>query len=281
MKKYLIMSANILLYLAIYFFAQVIAGGVIGAVVAFTYMARSGGAIKADTISKLMNPYILWIMFFAVIITLPVYILIFRSRKLNFLDFCRFKNIKIKGIGLLGLLGVSVSLMLCGVLNMLPIEKWFPDYNKVIDAALNSSPNILVILLITGILIPIFEEILFRGIIYGELKSKIPVTAAIIIQAALFGIYHMNLLQGMYAFAFGIIFALVYEWFGTIWASVTVHIFINSTSTVLSGILSQEVVNKFNVLILTLSSLFVVGLILLAHRYRIKDKDVEVDENPV
>lgn len=269
MKKYLIMSANILLYLAIYFFAQVIAGGIIGAVVSFNYMARNGNVIKADAISKLMNPYLLWIMFFAVIITLPVYILIFRSRKLNFLDFCRFKNIKIRGIGLLGLLGVSVSLMLCGILNMIPIDKWFPDYGKVIDAALNSSPNILVILLITGILIPIFEEILFRGIIYGELKSKIPVTAAIIIQAAIFGIYHMNLLQGMYAFAFGIIFALVYEWFGTIWASVTVHIFINSTSTILSGILSQEVLNKFNVLILTLSSLFVVGLILLSHRLRV------------
>lgn len=279
MKKYLIMSANILLYLAIYFFAQMIAGGIIGAVVSFNYMARNGSAIRADAISKLMNPYLLWIMVIAVIITLPVYILIFRSRKLNFLTFCRFKNIKIKGIGHLGLLGVSVSLMLCGILNMLPIEKWFPDYNKVIDAALNSNPNILVILLITGILIPVFEEVLFRGIIYGELKSKIPVTAAIIIQAAIFGIYHMNLLQGMYAFAFGIIFALVYEWFGTIWASVTVHIFINSTSTILSGILSEEVLAKFNVLMLTLSSLFVVGLLLLAHRFRMKD--VEIDENPV
>ena len=48
------------------------------------------------------------------------------------------------------------------------------------------------------IIAPIGEELIFRGIIFRLLEKNLPVVAAIIIQAVLFGIYHMNIMQGLY-----------------------------------------------------------------------------------
>lgn len=86
------------------------------------------------------------------------------------------------------------------------------------------SASLLVGLLCYGILIPIAEEILFRGIIYNHLKKSMKLPMAILISSAMFGFYHMNTIQGVYAFAIGCIMAYGYEYFGTFWVPVTIHI---------------------------------------------------------
>ena len=60
------------------------------------------------------------------------------------------------------------------------------------------SGNALIAVLTVVIIAPIGEELIFRGIIFRLLEKNLPVVAAIIIQAVLFGIYHMNIMQGLY-----------------------------------------------------------------------------------
>ena len=57
--------------------------------------------------------------------------------------------------------------------------------------------NIFLTILVVGIVAPFAEELLFRGIIYKTLSKSMSIPAVIIIQGVLFGVYHMNLVQGI------------------------------------------------------------------------------------
>lgn len=76
---------------------------------------------------------------------------------------------------------------------------------------------------------PCLEEVVFRGAI---LRHLLPYGAnfAIVTQALLFGITHMNLYQGIFAFAIGLLFGYVALNFSLKWA-ILLHIINNTLST--------------------------------------------------
>ncbi len=82
------------------------------------------------------------------------------------------------------------------------------------------------------IVAPISEELLFRQVIYKRLRQISPLWVAVIISAALFGLYHGNLVQGIYAFIMGCFLALVYEWTGSFVAPVLFHMVANHLSDI-------------------------------------------------
>lgn len=75
---------------------------------------------------------------------------------------------------------------------------------------------------------PIGEEMLFRGLIYKKLRVIYSPKLAIFLSAAIFGIYHGNLMQGIYAFVMGALFAWAYEETGTFLAPVLMHAVANT-----------------------------------------------------
>lgn len=62
-----------------------------------------------------------------------------------------------------------------------------------------------------GFVYPLIEEIIFRGFFYRILRKYVPAVFAIAVSAVLFGVYHGNLVQGIYGFCMGVLIALVYE----------------------------------------------------------------------
>ena len=70
--------------------------------------------------------------------------------------------------------------------------------------------QILVALFAILVLMPFFEEILFRGIIMGELMKSFRPRSAIIVQATFFAAAHMALFQSLFTFAVGILLGVVY-----------------------------------------------------------------------
>ena len=68
-------------------------------------------------------------------------------------------------------------------------------------------PPLAMRLLSYGILAPVGEEFLFRGVIFGRLSKIMPWFVAALLSAILFALYHGNLPQGIYAFIMGLIFA--------------------------------------------------------------------------
>ena len=61
-----------------------------------------------------------------------------------------------------------------------------------------------------GLISPIAEEIVFRGLIFNRIRRYYPAAAAVIASGVLFGIYHGNLVQGVYGSCMGILLAYVY-----------------------------------------------------------------------
>ena len=111
---------------------------------------------------------------------------------------------------------------------------WMDFYEKLMEnAGLTQSPSLL-LTLYAVLLGPIEEELTFRGVILSSAKRALPFWAANLFQAILFGLFHMNLIQGIYAFFIGICLGYVCERGGSIWLSIFLHILFNLWGTVLS-----------------------------------------------
>lgn len=80
------------------------------------------------------------------------------------------------------------------------------------------------------LVIPIAEELLFRGVVYKRLKLLFGITPALICSALLFGVMHVNLVQFIYASAIGLFLAFVLEKTGHISAAVIGHIAANAAA---------------------------------------------------
>lgn len=61
------------------------------------------------------------------------------------------------------------------------------------------------------IVIPVLEELLYRGIIAGQLKLWYGSVVSTILSALFFGMFHFNIVQFLYAFIVGIALGLVYN----------------------------------------------------------------------
>ncbi len=59
--------------------------------------------------------------------------------------------------------------------------------------------------------VPVFEEVLFRGLILQWLKRHMPVYAAIAVMATLFAAMHMYPVLMLYAFVYGVAAGMVRE----------------------------------------------------------------------
>jgi membrane protease YdiL (CAAX protease family) len=118
------------------------------------------------------------------------------------------------------LFGTGLSAVINMLTSYLPIES--ETYNSLETMFTSASPFIqLTAICIIG---PIAEELLFRGIIYRRLRDFTGTVWAAVLSGIIFGVVHGNLVQGIYAGLFGIVLALLYEHYGTIWIVIAVHV---------------------------------------------------------
>ena len=119
-------------------------------------------------------------------------------------------------------------------------------------------------LIFAGILSPIIEEMMFRGVMLNKLR-RYGDKVAIITTAILFGLFHANFSQFFYAVALGMIFAYVALKTGTIKYSIILHIIVNMMGSV---ILPAVIGDGSNIAAvgcvgLALLAIVIVGLVLL------------------
>ena len=87
--------------------------------------------------------------------------------------------------------------------------------------------------LFTAVIAPICEEWTFRGILYTGFRKNGSALQAIVITAVLFGLFHMNLNQMLFATILGLFFAVLREVTGSILPSVVCHMTVNGGTTLL------------------------------------------------
>lgn len=84
------------------------------------------------------------------------------------------------------------------------------------------------------LLAPVCEELVFRGVTMHQAKKCLPFWLANLFQAVLFGFFHMNLIQGVYAFFLGLFLGYICQKSGSIYTSILLHLLFNFWGTVLS-----------------------------------------------
>jgi membrane protease YdiL (CAAX protease family) len=108
------------------------------------------------------------------------------------------------------------------------------------------------------------EELLFRGYIHTRLRQRWPRLLAAAVSALLFGIIHLDLVQGTFAVALGLWLAEVADRTGSIWPCVIGHAVNNAGATVMGALAGSDGQSERAALWLPLAmSVFVFALCLL------------------
>lgn len=92
----------------------------------------------------------------------------------------------------------------------------------------------------TLILPPLVEEMIFRGLIQKYLEcAGMHWILANVVQAVLFGVFHQNLVQGIYAALLGFALGFVAHRYNTLAASMLMHMFYNLMGTLIVDLESR------------------------------------------
>lgn len=87
-------------------------------------------------------------------------------------------------------------------------------------------PALALDLIAVAVLTPIAEELLFRGVLFGGLRQRLPFVAAAVIATMLFMLVHEpQAWPGVFVLGFGL--ALAYERTRTLWAPIATHATVN------------------------------------------------------
>lgn len=209
------------------------------------------------TLYKNNSSYFVWFnnsVYYFMLISWILTLLFFRLLGFKIINkkFRQNQNIMFYVLGIL--LGIGLNLLLSILLNYINIEQIDPNYSKQMEQLL-SSGNVVLGIITIGLIGPIFEEILFRKIIFNYLKVFSPVTA-IILQAILFGAYHINIIQFIYATIIGIILGFVVYWTSNLLPSIIIHCCINTISFVTDIYIID--INNFNRALISVISFIII-----------------------
>ena len=192
----------------------------------------------------------------AAILCIIVFV-IYKSIRKHPLDISKVEWKKLlffSGVG--GILNAVFSFGLGALSTFFP-ETLITDLEEATSLALDGQPFWL-LLLCTGILVPIMEEIIFRYGIHGTI-ARSNVVVAYIVSSLIFGIMHGNVIQGAYTSILGFILAYVYTKTNNLWYPIVIHMTINSTSVIATSFSSEVFA-----LLITFGISLIVSVILFA-----------------
>ncbi len=130
--------------------------------------------------------------------------------------------------------------------------KSITGYDAVYESIMNKP--VLMIIILNCAIYPIAEELLFRGLIYRLLlRRRFKMFSAAFISSVLFGLYHGNVVQFVYAFIMGILFSFLLELSGNLVIPVISHIANNVLALIVSyGIMDIIYNNKKNLTVMVI-----------------------------
>lgn len=105
--------------------------------------------------------------------------------------------------------------------------RWAADYVEMMESVGMNDPSLLLILYVV-LVAPVTEELIYRGVtLYYAGQAFSRFWLANLLQAALFGIFHLNVVQGLYAFLLGIVLGYIFRGRKKLSYCILFHIFFN------------------------------------------------------
>ena len=188
------------------------------------------------TILKLMIPSLagvtlfsdsLFLSILSGIVSVLFVLLLFKREKRSFAEELRLTPMSLKA-GLISFsLGFVFSIVTTFILSLLP-ESISAAHQM--QTAEYTQENLFLLMLSLGVVSPIVEEVYFRGLVHTKLRECFRFPVAAILSALIFGFFHGNFIQMIYACVYGIILAFVYEKNLSLWASILFHVGYNLCS---------------------------------------------------
>ena len=179
--------------------------------------------LGANNLSNFINNYLIYILLIYYIIAI-----IYLYKKNEIKESPTSKNIYFPLI----ILGISISV----IFNMIVFI-----YNPITTT---SQTPLFLLMLSTGIIGPIFEEILYRYIFFNRLKRKYSTKKSSLINSIVFAISHLSIIKAIYAFLLGIVLNIYYEKYKNIKVPIIIHI---------AGNLIALFLKEYNIFILILA----------------------------
>lgn len=195
-----------------------------------------------------VNTYYLILVILIGLIFIPLLLKLYKSKKL-------LEN-QLPNILFIIIFGVCLSLFYNTL--VFNLNKVF-SFTNLYDG----STNIIYSLIATGLIGPILEELLFRGIVYNELKAIYPNMKSILLCSFIFALFHFTGVQMIYAFGLSFLLIYVYEKYKSIKAPIILHMTSNITTTLFLPFLIKD---NFNVNI----SIMILSLIILVLIFYLK-----------
>lgn len=138
------------------------------------------------------------------------------------------------------ILGISSGIAGNLLLSFTPFVRWFPAVEKAVGEIADA--GFWMQLIGVCLVIPVAEELIFRGMGYLSLRDEMGAVPAAIFSAVFFGLFHGNLVQGIYAAGLGLILAFIMEKYQSLTAAWLTHVAMNIGSVyVLNGILMPAI----------------------------------------
>lgn len=126
--------------------------------------------------------------------------------------------------------GGILNLLWSGLLSEMQIQQHF---SNAVQEALFAG-EMAVQILAMGILVPVTEELIFRGLIYRRMRKLLPYAQAVVLGALLFAVYHGNVIQMVFAFPMAVIISVIYEKGGLFCYPVLFHMGCNLTAIMIN-----------------------------------------------
>ena len=115
---------------------------------------------------------------------------------------------------------------------MAMIQLAFYDAQYQQNAQITYSAGLLVEIIGLGLITPVAEELMFRGILYKRFHERQSFWYSAVWSALLFSFVHSSTTQMIYTFLLGVLLSYLYEKFGSLRAPVLLHILLNTGSVI-------------------------------------------------
>lgn len=176
---------------------------------------------------RLSDPvWAMWLLTAENLLMLPVFWLLYRKGRKE----CKGKysfGLKDMLLVILGAVCISRGINYFLALTFLP--RLFPGYQQVSEGI--NYCSLLSQIAAVVVSAPLLEEVLMRGLVYERLKEAIGSSRiAMAVSALIFGLFHGNVVQGLYAFMMGLFFVQVYKACNSLIPAVAAHIAANGAS---------------------------------------------------
>lgn len=263
-----------MLYLAIPIMLQFVVGGLIGIQMVVYSIFKGADAldptvlqekVKSDQFSLILTALVNLIL----IIGFGLWYYFIRTRKER--QRAEYKKI-FSGRSLWYTLGLAICSQFVSNLIMIGFRLAAPDtYSDYVKMSESFDIHVLPPLLLLFIVVvwsPLAEELVFRAMVFRTLRKGFSFPAAAVLSGVLFGVYHMNVVQGVYAALIGVLLAFAYEKTNSLWGCYLLHFMFNAANYAIAAIQKLTIIPETVLvfILLVLHVLSVVGIFYFAGR---------------